>query len=101
MRNREIQRWLKRNSIEKPLTIRDETGMLDPTAYEAVLRIVKDEKKALIARYFAAIHDTSIILSQEDEQELQTILNTNQKVGNRLETTNKDKYPKLKETLTD
>ncbi len=78
MRNREIQRWLKRNSIEKPLTIRDETGMLDPTAYEAVLRIVKDEKKALIARYFAAIQNSSISLSKEDEQELQTILDTNQ-----------------------
>ena len=73
MRNREIQRWLKRNSIEKPLTIRDETGMLDPTAYEAVLRIVKDEKKALIARYFAAIHNTAT-LSVEDEKELQSIL---------------------------
>ena len=44
MRNRNIQRWLKKNAIEKPLSIRDETGMLDPTAYEAVLRIVKDEK---------------------------------------------------------
>lgn len=74
MRNREIQRWLKRNSIEKPLTIRDETGMLDPTAYEAVLKIVKDEKKALIARYFAAIHN-SASLSKTDEDELQTILN--------------------------
>ena len=77
MRNREIQRWLKRNSIEKPLTIRDETGMLDPTAYEAVLRIVKDEKKALIARYFAAIQNTTP-LSKEDETELQTILTTSQ-----------------------
>lgn len=76
MRNREIQRWLKRNSIEKPLTIRDETGMLDPTAYEAVLRIVKDEKKALIARYFAAIQNTAT-LSVEDEQELQEILDIN------------------------
>ena len=76
MRNREIQRWLKRNSIEKPLTIRDETGMLDPTAYEAVLKIVKDEKKALIARYFAAIQNTAT-LSAEDEQELQSILDNN------------------------
>ena len=76
MRNREIQRWLKKNSIEKPLTIRDETGMLDPTAYEAVLKIVKNEKKALIARYFAAIQNTAQ-LSEDDEKELQGILDTN------------------------
>jgi len=74
MRNRNIQRWLKKNAIEKPLTIRDEAGMLDPTAYEAVLRIVKNEKKALIARYFAAIHN-SVPLSKADEDEIQTILN--------------------------
>ena len=83
MRNRNIQRWLKKNAIEKPLTIRDETGMLDPTAYEAVLRIVKDEKKALLARYFAAIKN-GIPLTSEDETELQTILDSTQKVGNIL-----------------
>lgn len=76
MRNRNIQRWLKKNAIEKPLTIRDETGILDPTAYEAVLRIVKNEKKALIARYFAAIQNTAP-LSKKDEKELQEILDTN------------------------
>lgn len=77
MRNRNIQRWLKKNAIEKPLTIRDETGMLDPTAYEAVLRIVKDEKKNLIARYFAAIKNGDP-LTTEDETELQNILNSKQ-----------------------
>ena len=87
MRNRNIQRWLKKNANEKPLTIRDETGMLDPTAYEAVLRIVKDEKKALIARYFAAIKNGNP-LSIEDETELQTILDSTQKVGNILNNIN-------------
>ena len=87
MRNRNIQRWLKKNAIEKPLTIRDETGMLDPTAYEAVLRIVKDEKKALLARYFAAIKN-GIPLTPEDETELQSILDSTQKVGNILSNVN-------------
>ncbi len=87
MRNRNIQRWLKKNAIEKPLTIRDETGMLDPTAYEAVLKIVKDEKKALIARYFAAIKN-GIPLTSEDETELQSILDSTQKVGSILSNVN-------------
>lgn len=89
MRNRNIQRWLKKNAIEKPLTIRDETGMLDPTAYEAVLKIVKDEKKALIARYFAAIKN-EVPLTTEDETELQSILDTNQKIGSILNNANND-----------
>ena len=73
MRNRSIQRWLKKNVKEKPLKIRDEAGILDPTAYEAVLSIVKEEKKELIKRYFEAVYKGGK-LNREDEKELQSIL---------------------------
>ena len=73
MRNRRIQRWLKKNTKEKPLKIRDEVGILDPTAYEAVLSIVKEEKKELIKRYFEAVYKGRK-LNREDEKELQSIL---------------------------
>ena len=43
MRNRQKQRILKKLR-EKGLSPRDETGMLDPTPYEAVKRIIEAEK---------------------------------------------------------
>ena len=43
MRNRQKQRILKKLR-EKGLSPRDETGMLDPTPYEAVKRIINEEK---------------------------------------------------------
>ncbi len=43
MRNRQKQR-IMRKLREKGLSPRDETGMLDPTPYEAVKRIIEAEK---------------------------------------------------------
>ena len=48
MRNRQKQR-IMRKLREKGLSPRDETGMLDPTPYEAVKRIIEAEK-AMIKR---------------------------------------------------
>ncbi len=73
MRNRKIQRWVKKNTHEKGISIRDESGILDPTAYEAVLKIVKQEKRELILRYFEALY-YGTDLAKEDEEEIQLIL---------------------------
>lgn len=80
MRNRKIQRWLSRNAKEKMVTIRDITGVLDPTAFEAVKSIVANEKKELMKRYYEAIQGCSE-LTKEDENELQKILNEAQRGG--------------------
>ena len=77
MRNRKVQRWLKKNTKEKPVKIRDEQGVLDPTAFEAVLKIVADEKKELIKRFFESVYHGKP-LAKEDETELQTILDESQ-----------------------
>ena len=75
MRNRKIQRWLKHNLKEKQVTLRDMTGVLDPTAYEAIKNIVANEKKDLMRRYYEAIQGRSE-LTKEDEAELQEILDS-------------------------
>lgn len=80
MRNRKIQRWLKRNTKEMMVTLRDSTGVLDPTAYEAIKSIVANEKKELIKRYYEAIQGRSE-LAKEDEAELQEILDAAQQGG--------------------
>ena len=73
MRNRKIQRWLKQNQKEQGVSLRDSSGVLDPTAYEAVKNIVAAEKKELLQRYFAAVYHGQP-LSREDEKDLQSIL---------------------------
>ena len=52
MRNRKIQRWLKKNTKEKMIPARDETGVLDLTPHEAVKNIVNEEKKELVRQYY-------------------------------------------------
>lgn len=52
MRDRKKQRMLRKSGIkglsrEKGLSPKDETGLPDPTPFEAVRRIIEKEKKAL------------------------------------------------------
>ncbi len=52
MRNRKMQRLLRKSGVkglsrEKGLSPKDETGLPDPTPFEAVRRIIEKEKKAL------------------------------------------------------
>jgi len=46
MRDRKKQRLLRKTK-EKGLSPKDETGLPDPTPFEAVRRIVEKEKKAI------------------------------------------------------
>ena len=48
MRDRKKQRLLRKTK-EKGLARKDETGLPDPTPYEAVKRIIEKEKKAIAA----------------------------------------------------
>ena len=48
MRDRKKQRLLRKTK-EKGLSRKDETGLPDPTPYEAVKRIIEKEKKAIAA----------------------------------------------------
>ena len=48
MRDRRVQRLLKKTK-EKGLSPKDHTGMPDVTPFEAVKRIIEEEKKQIIA----------------------------------------------------
>ena len=48
MRDRKKQRLLLKQLKEKGLARKDETGLPDPTPFEAVQRIIEKEKKMLI-----------------------------------------------------
>ena len=75
MRNRDIQRWLKKNQKERGLSPRDITGILDLTAFEAVKKIVADEKKELLKRYWESVNGNAP-LSDKDADEIISILET-------------------------
>lgn len=77
MRNRDIQRWLKKNQKERGVSPRDITGILDLTAYEAVKRIVADEKKELLKRYWESVNGNAP-LSDKDADEIISILATSE-----------------------
>ena len=77
MRNRKKQRILRKIK-EKGLSPRDETGLLDPTPYEAVKRIIEEEKakikkmtvEELEAYYRRVVPDPSNEELMEDVREL-------------------------------
>ena len=75
MRNRDIQRWLKKNQKERSLSPRDITGILDLTAFEAVKKIVADEQKELLKRYWESVKGNAP-LSDKDADEIMNILET-------------------------
>ena len=69
MRNRTIQRWLKKNAKEKMIPARDETGVLDLTPHEAVKNIVNEEKKELVRQYYEAVTEEQLAKSNNLNKE--------------------------------
>lgn len=64
MRNRKVQREMRRTvGKEEKLDLYDYCGIKDPTPYEAVKRIIREEQ---VKRRMAKAHARTVVAAQRD-----------------------------------